>query len=71
MIEDDPHVDWERMLPIWRAKEPAIMVYYKQRVGMPLFFERSLIEIVPRRVLYWANGRSDEIPQVIAAAEAA
>ena len=71
VIEDDPHVDWERMLPIWRAKEPAIMVYYKQRVGMPLFFERSLIEIVPRRVLYWANGRSDEIPQVTAAAEAA
>ena len=67
LIEDDPHVDWERVLPIWLAKEPAIGAFLKQRVALPLFFERSLIEIAPRRVLYWADGRTDVPPQVFEA----
>jgi general stress protein 26 len=64
IVEDDPHADWERILPIWRAKEPAIEAFYKERVALPLFFERSLIEIAPRRVLYWPDGRTDRAPRV-------
>ena len=64
VLEDDPHADWERILPVWRAKEPAIEEFYKQRVAVPLFFERSLIEITPRRVLYWPDGDTGRPPQV-------
>jgi general stress protein 26 len=56
VIEDDPHGGWERLLPIWERKEPAIVAFLKQRVALPLFFERALIEITPRRSLYWADG---------------
>jgi general stress protein 26 len=64
IVEEDPHADWERILPIWRAKEPAIEAFYKMRVALPLFFERSLIEVTPRRVYYWADGSSASPPQV-------
>ena len=53
VIDEDPHGGWERLLPIWAAKEPAIVAFLKARVALPLFFERALIEITPRRVLYW------------------
>ena len=49
VIAEDPHGGWERLLPIWEAKEPAIVAFLKVRVALPLFFERALIEIVPRR----------------------
>jgi general stress protein 26 len=64
VVEEDPHADWERILPIWRAKEPAIEAFYKERVALPLFFERSLIEVTPRRVYYWPDGDSAKAPQV-------
>ena len=38
------------------AKEPAIVAFLKARVALPLFFERALIEITPRRSFYWADG---------------
>ena len=57
MIEEDPHGGWERLLPIWEKKEPSIVYFLKARVALPLFFERALIEITPRRVLYWAGRR--------------
>ena len=56
MIEEDPHGGWERLLPIWEEKEPSIVYFLKARVALPLFFERALIEITPRRVLYWSDG---------------
>jgi general stress protein 26 len=56
IIEEDPHGGWERLLPIWERKEPSIVLFLKARVALPLFFERALIEITPRRVLYWASG---------------
>lgn len=56
VVEEDPHGGWERLLPIWEAKEPAIVAFLKARVALPLFFERALIEITPRRVLYWSDG---------------
>jgi general stress protein 26 len=67
VIEEDPHGGWERLLPIWEAKEPAIVAFLKQRVALPLFFERALIEITPRRILYWADGAASTAPQVVAA----
>jgi general stress protein 26 len=62
VIDDDPHGGWERLLPIWSAKEPAIVAFLKARVALPLFFERALIEITPRRVLYWADGNTTVAP---------
>src|SRR3990172_12306173 len=71
VIEADPHGGWERLLPIWEAKEPAIVAFLKLRVALPLFFERSLIEITPRRVLYWADGDTAVAPAVTTLAEEA
>jgi len=66
VIEEDPHGGWERLLPIWEKKEPSIVLFLKQRVALPLFFERSLIEITPRRVLYWPDGSAATAPSVTA-----
>jgi general stress protein 26 len=59
VVEEDLHEGWEELLPMWRAKEPAIDFFLKKRFGIPLFFERSIIEITPRRVLWWADGRTE------------
>jgi general stress protein 26 len=64
VIDDDPHGGWERILPIWEAKEPAIVAFLKERVALPLFFERALIEITPRRALYWADGDAAASPTI-------
>lgn len=64
VIEDDPHEGWEELLPLWRAKEPIIDSFVKKRFGIPLFFERSIIRIDPKRVLYWADGSTTAGPQV-------
>ena len=63
VIEEDPHGGWERLLPIWEKKEPSIVYFLTQRVALPLFFERSLIEIRPRRALYWADGDAATQPE--------
>ncbi|HEX5149331.1 MAG TPA: pyridoxamine 5'-phosphate oxidase family protein [Candidatus Limnocylindrales bacterium] len=62
IIEEDPHGGWERLLPIWERKEPSIVYFLKARVALPLFFERALIEITPRRVLYWSDGSAATAP---------
>ena len=64
VLDGDLHTDWERLLPLWRAKEPVIDKFVKMRFGIPLFFERSVIEIAPTRVLYWEGGRTDRAPAV-------
>jgi general stress protein 26 len=66
VIEEDPHGGWERLLPIWEKKEPSIVFFLKERVALPLFFERSLIEITPRRVLYWPEGDAAAAPEATA-----
>ena len=63
IIDEDPHGGWERLLPIWEKKEPSIVYFLTQRVALPLFFERSLIEITPRRALYWADGNAATAPE--------
>src|ERR671921_697855 len=71
VIEEDPHGGWERLLPIWEQKEPSIVYFLKQRVALPLFFERSLIEITPPRVLYWPDGSNATPPAVVELGEEA
>jgi general stress protein 26 len=71
IIDDDPHGGWERLLPIWEAKEPAIVAFLKVRVALPLFFERALIEITPRRAFYWSSGDAATAPIVSAIGEEA
>ena len=70
VIEEDPHGGWERLLPIWERKEPAIVGFLKQRVALPLFFERALIEVTPRRAFLWPNGLTGAAP-VVSSAELA
>jgi general stress protein 26 len=72
VVDDaDLHAGWERrVLPLWRRKEPAIDFFLGKRVALPLFFERAVIEIEPRRVLWWPEGRTDRPPQVFDPVEA-
>ena len=71
IIDEDPHGGWERLLPIWEKKEPSIVYFLTQRVALPLFFERSLIEITPRRALYWPDGSAATAPQTTTVGKAA
>ncbi len=70
VIEDDPHETWAQVLPLWRAKEPAIDFFLSKRFALPLFFERGLIEITPRRVLWWHDGDPACKPEEAVAQEA-
>jgi len=64
VVDDDLHSGWEHtVLPLWRVKEPAIDFFLGKRVALPLFFERAVIEIVPRRVLVWEDARTDRAPR--------
>ena len=63
IIEDDPHTTWEQVLPLWRAKEPAIDFFLGKRFALPLFFERSIIEVTPKRALWWPDGDISQAPQ--------
>jgi hypothetical protein len=65
VIEDDLHSGWEKsVLPLWAAKEPIINDLVKKRFAMPLFWERSVIEITPVRAFLWVSGRSVDRPEV-------
>jgi general stress protein 26 len=62
--DSDLHSGWERrVLPLWRKKEPAIDFFLGKRVALPLFFERGIIEIRPRRVFLWEDGDTSRPPQ--------
>jgi nitroimidazol reductase NimA-like FMN-containing flavoprotein (pyridoxamine 5'-phosphate oxidase superfamily) len=64
VIDDDLHSGWERdVLHLWAAKEPIINKLVKQRFAMPLFWERAIIEITPRRALLWPGGFTNKEPQ--------
>jgi general stress protein 26 len=68
--DSDLHAGWERVLPLWRKKEPVIDAFLGKRVALPLFFERAVIEVRPRRAFFWEDGRTDRPPQVFELAEA-
>ncbi len=64
VIEDDLHSGWEGQVgELWMAKEPIIKDLIKKRFAMPLFWERAIIEVTPRRGLIWADGRTDRPPR--------
>jgi hypothetical protein len=67
VVDGDPHVAWERVLPLWSAKEPAILAFLKARVAFPLFFERAVIEVEPVRAYYWPEGDTRTAPVVSSA----
>ena len=70
--DSDLQSGWERkVLPLWRVKEPAIDFFLGKRVALPLFFERGIIEITPRRAFLWHDGRTDVAPTVYELAGAA
>jgi hypothetical protein len=71
-IDDtDLHSGWERrVLPLWRKKEPSIDFFLSKRVALPLFFERGIIEVRPRRAFLWEEGRTDRPPQMFELATA-
>ena len=62
--DEDPHTSWERLLPLWRRKEPVIDVFVKRRFGIPLFFERHTIEVRPEKVLLWRDGDTSRAPEI-------
>lgn len=64
VVDDDLHAGWERLMPLWSAKEPVIKKFLKQRFGIPLFFERAVIEIAPRKVFLFDEGRTNSAPKV-------
>ena len=68
--DSDLHAGWERVLPLWRKKEPVIDAFLGKRVALPLFFERAVIELRPRRAFLWEDGRTDRAPRVFELAEA-
>jgi general stress protein 26 len=64
VLEDDPHETWMQVLPLWAAKEPAIEEFVSKRFALPLFFERGVIEISPRRIWWWEDGDTTAPPQL-------
>ena len=69
--DSDLHSGWEqRVLPLWRAKEPSIDLFLAKRVALPLFFERGIIEMRPRRAFLWEEGRTDRPPHAFEVVEA-
>lgn len=71
VIEEDLHSGWERLLPLWTAKEPIISDLVKKRFAMPLFWERSIIEITPRKGFLWSDGRTNHEPEIFVPRKAA
>jgi general stress protein 26 len=64
VLDGDLHEDWMRVLPLWEQKEPAVGKLLRMRFGLPLFWERSVIEVTPRRVLYWPQADTSRAPAV-------
>jgi len=64
VIDDDVHSSWERVLPLWTSKEPVVTKIMRLRFALPLFWERSIIEITPRRVFRWIEGDTTRAPEV-------
>jgi general stress protein 26 len=69
--EGDLHQDWERLIPAWTKKDPAVGAMLASRLAFPLLTERVLIELTPRKVWYWPDGDTDKAPHATVAAEVA
>jgi general stress protein 26 len=64
VIDNDLHDGWARLLPLWLKKEPVVKSLLKFRFALPLFWERAVIEVTPRRVLWWSEGDTTRDPEV-------
>jgi len=53
VVDDDPHRGWLWLLPTWARKEPTIPALVRQRWALPLFWERAVVVLTPRRVFHW------------------
>jgi general stress protein 26 len=62
VYEEDLHNGWEWLLRLWRKKEPYIDSFLKQRISLPLFWERAVIEVTPVEILVWAGGDTSGEP---------
>ena len=72
VIEEDLHSGWERdVLDLWTTKEPIIKDLVKKRFAMPLFWERSVIEITPLRAFLWPSDQTGTAPEVFSVEAAA
>ncbi|HIQ29737.1 MAG TPA: hypothetical protein EYH45_04150 [Candidatus Caldiarchaeum subterraneum] len=60
--ETDIHHGWEKLIPLWQRKEPYIMAFIKQRIALPLFWERAVIEVEPRKIYVWEHGDMNRDP---------
>lgn len=65
VVDGDVHADWESVLPLWLKKEPVVKKLMRLRFALPLFWERSVIEITPRRIYYWPHGDTGQAPRLI------
>lgn len=66
VIDQDLHEGWQQLtLPLWLRKEPIVRKLLKLRFALPLFWERAVIEVTPRRVIRWPGGETDSLPDVI------
>jgi len=63
VYEENLHDGWMWLLDLWRKKEPYIEAYIKQRVALPLFWERIVIEVEPREILLWEEGDVSKEPR--------
>lgn len=64
IIDEDLHDGWAYVLPLWLEKEPVVKSLLKLRFALPLFWERAVIEITPRRVLWWEGADTSRAPRV-------
>lgn len=64
VLDAEPHAEWERVLPIWSAKEPSVLQFLKVRVAFPLYFERGVVEFTPMRLFHWPDGDTSRPPQI-------
>jgi general stress protein 26 len=71
IVEDDLHDGWGYLLPLWLKKEPVVRSLLRLRFALPLFWERSVIEVTPRRVLWWEGGDTSRPPAVTELGEVA
>jgi general stress protein 26 len=71
IVEEDLHDGWGYVLPLWLKKEPVVRNLLRLRFALPLFWERSVIEITPRRVLWWEGGDTTKAPAVTELGEVA
>jgi len=63
--DSDVSKKWMQFLDIWKKKEPYIVNLLKNRFALPLFWERIIIEVYPKKIYAWLKGDISKPPLVI------